>query len=144
MKDKRRFRVPVAALVILACFAVAAASLVAYVDSLSFTVRPTYASADSNPLMGFAAAADSKSTAEDEQLVYIDVTWAEWEPQEGAFDIAALEKKNNIARWRAEGKHAVLRFMCDVPGDEAPRDIPQWLYDETGDGADYDNAYGKG
>lgn len=141
---RRRFRVPVAALVILACFAVAAASLVAYVDSLSFTVRPTYASADSNPLMGFAAAADSKSTAEDEQLVYIDVTWAEWEPQEGAFDIASLEKKNNIARWRAEGKHAVLRFMCDVPGDEAYRDIPQWLYDETGDGADYDNAYGKG
>lgn len=141
---RRRFRVPVAALVILACFAVAAASLVAYVDSLSFTVRPTYASADSNPLMGFAAAADSKSTAENEQLVYIDVTWAEWEPQEGTFDIAALEKKNNIARWRAEGKHAVLRFVCDVPGDEAHRDIPQWLYDETGDGVDYDNAYGKG
>ena len=141
---RRRFRVPVAALVILACFAVAAASLVAYVDSLSFTARPTYASADSNPLMGFAAAADSKSTAENEQLVYIDVTWAEWEPQENAFDVASLEKKNNIARWRAEGKHAVLRFMCDVPGDEAHRDIPQWLYDETGDGADYDNAYGKG
>ena len=140
----RHFRVPVAALVILACFAVAAASLVAYVDSLSFTVRPAYASADSNPLMGFAAAADSKSAAEDEQLVYIDVTWAEWEPQEGTFDIASLEKKNNIARWRAEGKHAVLRFVCDVPGDEAHRDIPQWLYDETGDGADYDNAYGKG
>lgn len=141
---RRRFRVPVAAFVILACFAVAAASLVAYVDSLSFTVRPTYASADSNPLMGFAAAADSKSTAEDEQLVYIDVTWDEWEPEEGTFDIASLEKKNNIARWRAEGKHAVLRFVCDVPGDEAHRDVPQWLYDETGDGADYDNAYGKG
>lgn len=141
---RRRFRLPLSAVVIFACFAVAAASLVAYVDSLSFTVRPTYASADSNPLMGFAAAADSKSTAEDEQLVYIDVTWAEWEPQEGTFDIASLEKKNNIARWRAEGKHAVLRFVCDVPGDEAHRDIPQWLYDETGDGADYDNAYGKG
>ena len=141
---RRRFRLPLSAVVIFACFAVAAASLVAYVDSLSFTVRPTYASADSNPLMGFAAAADSKSTAEDEQLVYIDVTWAEWEPQEGTFDIASLEKKNNIARWRAEGKHAVLRFVCDAPGDEAHRDIPQWLYDETGDGADYDNAYGKG
>ena len=141
---RRRFRLPLSAVVIFACFAVAAASLVAYVDSLSFTVRPAYASADSNPLMGFAAAADSKSAAEDEQLVYIDVTWAEWEPQEGAFDIASLEKKNNIARWRAEGKHAVLRFVCDVPGDEAHRDIPQWLYDETGDGADYDNAYGKG
>ena len=141
---RRRFRLPLSAVVIFACFAVAAASLVAYVDSLSFTVRPTYASADSNPLMGFAAAADSKSTAEDEQLVYIDVTWAEWEPEEGTFDIASFEKKNNIARWRAEGKHAVLRFMCDVPGDEAHRDIPQWLYDETGDGADYDNAYGKG
>ena len=141
---RRRFRLPLSAVVIFACFAVAAASLVAYVDSLSFTVRPTYALADSNPLMGFAAAADSKSVAEDEQLVYIDVTWAEWEPQEGTFDIASLEKKNNIARWRAEGKHAVLRFVCDIPGDEAHRDIPQWLYDETGDGADYDNAYGKG
>ena len=141
---RRRFRVPLSAIVICVCFAVAAASLVAYVDSLSFTVRPGYASADSNPLMGFAAAADSKSTAADEQLVYIDLTWAEWEPQEGTFDIASLEKKNNIARWRAEGKHAVLRFVCDVPGDEAHRDIPQWLYNETGDGVDYDNAYGKG
>ena len=141
---KRRFRLPLSAVVICVCFAVAAVSLVAYVDSLSFTVRPVYASADSNPLMGFAAAADDKSAAENEQLVYIDVTWAEWEPEEGTFDIAALEKKNNIARWRAEGKHAVLRFVCDAPGSEAHRDIPQWLYEQTGDGADYDNEYGKG
>ena len=144
LSDERHFRVPVAALVVLVCLAVAAVSLVAYVDSLSFMVRPTYASADSNPLMGFAAAADDKSAAENEQLVYIDLTWAEWEPEEGTFDIAALEKKNNIARWRAEGKHAVLRFVCDIPGNEAHRDIPQWLYEQTGDGADYDNEYGKG
>lgn len=141
---KRRFRLPLSAVVICVCLVVVAVSLVAYVDSLSFTVRPTYASADSNPLMGFAAAADGKSAAENEQLVYINLTWAEWEPEEGTFDIAALEKKNNIARWRAEGKHAVLRFVCDAPGSEAHRDIPQWLYEQTGDGADYDNEYGKG
>lgn len=141
---KRRFRLPLSAVVICVCLVVVAVSLVVYVDSLSFTVRPTYASADSNPLMGFAAAADDKSAAENEQLVYIDLTWAEWEPEEGTFDIAALEKKNNIARWRAEGKHAVLRFVCDAPGSEAHRDIPQWLYEQTGDGVDYDNEYGKG
>ena len=141
---KRRFRLPLSVVVICVCLVVVAVSLVVYVDSLSFTVRPTYASADSNPLMGFAAAADDKSAAENEQLVYIDLTWAQWEPEKGAFDIAALEKKNNIARWRAEGKHAVLRFVCDVPGNEAHRDIPQWLYEQTGDGADYDNEYGKG
>ena len=144
LSDERHFRVPLSAVVICVCLVVVVVSLVVYVDSLSFTVRPTYASADSNPLMGFAAAADDKSAAENEQLVYIDLTWAEWEPEEGTFDIAALEKKNNIARWRAEGKHAVLRFVCDVPGNEAHRDIPQWLYEQTGDGADYDNEYGKG
>lgn len=76
LNDERHFRVPLSAVVICVCLVVVAVSLVVYVDSLSFTVRPTYASADSNPLMGFAAAADDKSAAENEQLVYIDLTWA--------------------------------------------------------------------
>lgn len=43
------------------------------------------------------------------------------------------------------GKHLVLRFICDDPGDESHTDIPDWLYRETGkDGDWYDNDYGKG
>ena len=38
----------------------------------------------------------------------------------------------------------MLRFVCDLPGKEAHRDIPDWLYAETGDGMDYDIDYGRG
>ena len=38
----------------------------------------------------------------------------------------------------------MIRFVCDVPSDEEHMDIPDWLYDKTGDGTFYDTAYGKG
>lgn len=53
---------------------------------------------------------------------------------EGEYNIAGLEEKYQLDRWRAAGKHAVLRFVCDRPGDETHMDIPQWLYERTGDG----------
>lgn len=54
-------------------------------------------------------------------------------------------KRKSVFRWRSEGKHLVLRFICDDPGDESHTDIPDWLYRETGkDGDWYDNDYGKG
>lgn len=34
--------------------------------------------------------------------------------------------------------------FCDLPGDEPHRDIPDWLYEKTKDGKDYDISYGKG
>lgn len=97
-----------------------------------------------NPLTGYAPNAAETERAERAQLVYIELTWADWEPEEGKFDIKGLEEKNNISRWKDEGKHAVLRFICDIPGAEEHMDIPEWLYDKTADGSFYDTDYGKG
>lgn len=97
-----------------------------------------------NPLMGYVNWARHPEEAQTGQLVYIDVTWAEWEPREGHFDIKGLEERNHIKRWKDEGRHAVLRFVCDMPGSEKHMDIPQWLYEKTADGIFYDTDYGKG
>ena len=97
-----------------------------------------------NPLTGYAPEAYSIKECEDSRLVYIGLTWAMWEPSPGKYDTEALEEYFHIDRWKREGKHAVLRFLCDVPGEEEHMDIPQWLYEETGDGAFYDTGYGQG
>ena len=96
-----------------------------------------------NPVMGFAPGAEYRTLPGDVTLVYLDITWREWEPQPGVYDTAGVAQRNQLDRWRAEGKHLVLRFVCDMPGEEPHRDIPDWLYEECG-GQDYDMAYGKG
>ena len=105
-------------LIVGALLAVAAIALAVYVKSLGFSSSLSYEAADENPLMGFAARADNPDAAASEQLVYIDVTWADWEPEEGEFDTAGLERRMHVDEYRKQGKHAVLRFVCDVPGDE--------------------------
>lgn len=97
-----------------------------------------------NPLMGFAVSAENEDAVGENTLVYVDVTWAEWEPKEGVYAIDALWEENHLERWKAEGKQVVLRFVCDVPDTERHMDIPQWLYEQTGDGVFYDTPYGKG
>lgn len=97
-----------------------------------------------NPLIGYMQNAERSKPYTETSLVYIDLTWRELEPERGQFDWAAIAEANHLSRWRAEGKHAVLRFVCDLPGEEAHRDIPDWLYAETGDGMDYDIDYGRG
>lgn len=98
-----------------------------------------------NPLMGFAPSAWHSEVAEDVTLLYMDITWRELEPEEGVFDWAAIEEENQLERWRKEGKHILLRFVCDLPGDEAHMDIPDWLWEKTGGaGVAYDNSYGRG
>ena len=98
-----------------------------------------------NPLMGFAPDAESVDKAEDSALVYMDVTFAELEPEEGQFAFAEFEKKNHMERWRSEGKHAVLRFVCDIPREQAHKDVPEWLFDKMdGAGTYYDTDYGMG
>ncbi|MEG1068642.1 MAG: DUF4832 domain-containing protein [Ruthenibacterium sp.] len=97
-----------------------------------------------NPAVGFAPSADYSDAAAAEALVYAEVRWSDFEPQEGVYDFDALEQRYHFARWRAEGKHLVLRFVCDVPGSDAHFDIPAWLYQKTQDGTVYDTAYGKG
>ena len=84
-----------------------------------------------NPLMGYAPCAWEETIGEDISLLYMDITWAELEPEEGKYDWEKIERENQTDRWREEGKHLVLRFVCDIPGEEKHMDIPQWLYDKT-------------
>ncbi|WP_277631418.1 DUF4832 domain-containing protein [Atopococcus tabaci] len=119
-------------------------------DMLFFRERTTEhfdmtSSVASNPLIGFAPPANNPSVAENDSLVYVDITWEELEPEEGIFDFSATEQANYLKRWREEGKHVVLRFVTDYPQPEEHRDIPDWLYEKTeGDGTVYAHSYGKG
>ena len=98
-----------------------------------------------NPLMGYAPCAWYEEVEDDVTLLYMDITWAELEPEEGQYAWETIETKNQLERWRQEGKHIVLRFVCDVPGSEMHMDIPQWLYEKTGQsGTWYNNALGQG
>lgn len=97
-----------------------------------------------NPLIGYAVSADYRSAVNENTLVYIDIHWREIEPEKGIYDFSQIYEENHIEEYIAQGKHAVLRFICDTPGEEAHMDIPQWLYEETGDGTFYDISYGKG
>lgn len=97
-----------------------------------------------NPLMGYAPSATSSSLAERYSLVYVNLLWSELEPEEGVFDWQTIEDKYSLPRWKDEGKKLVLRFVCDLPSSEEHMDIPQWLYDKTGDGEFYNIEYGKG
>ena len=98
-----------------------------------------------NPLMGYAPCAWNTEVREDVSLLYMDITWAELEPEEGQYNWEEIEKKNQLDRWRKEGKHIVLRFVCDVPGNETHMDIPEWLYENTDHaGSWYDVSFGKG
>lgn len=126
-------------------FLAAAVYMIPYVYNLSANVNFDISyNVYNNPLMGYAHRADEPEHAGTGTLVYIDLTWADWEPKEGKFDIRGFEERNHIDRWKQEGKHAVLRFLCDVPGDESHMDIPRWLYEKTGDGTFYDTDYGMG
>lgn len=98
-----------------------------------------------NPLMGYAPCAWYDEVREDVSLLYMDITWAELEPEEGQYDWESIEKENQISRWRKEGKHLVLRFVCDIPGTEKHMDIPEWLYEKMDHaGSWYDTSLGKG
>ena len=96
-----------------------------------------------NPLMGFAAAATSRSNVSDNPLLYIDITFRELEPEQGVYNFEKIAAENYIERWKSEGKHAVLRFVCDVPLEEEHMDIPDWLYELTGDGTFYEFEDGR-
>ena len=97
-----------------------------------------------NPMMGYAPDADYKEAVGDNTLVYVGVSWRELEPVEGQYDFARINEKNHLETWRKQGKNVVFRFYCDNPSEEKHMDIPDWLYEKTGDGTFYDTEYGKG
>lgn len=95
--------------------------------------------------MGYAPCAWNNKISNDISLLYMDITWAELEPKEGEYDWESIEKENQLTRWKTEGKHIVLRFVCDIPGKEKHMDIPEWLYEKSGHaGTWYDMELGKG
>lgn len=100
----------------------------------------------SNPGVGFAPwARNAKTLKMDTSLVYVDLSFAEFEPEKGVFDFDAFEKKNHLEDYRSDNRQVVFRFYLDYPSDEKHMDIPLWLYKEIdGDGTWYDNSYGKG
>ena len=98
-----------------------------------------------NPLMGYVPCAWNTTVSDDVSLLYMDITWAELEPEEGQYNWESIDKENQLSRWRKEGKHIVSRFVCDVPGQEKHMDIPEWLYEKIGhEGTWYDVEFGKG
>ena len=98
-----------------------------------------------NPLMGYVPCAWNTTVSDDVSLLYMDITWAELEPEEGQYNWESIDKENQLSRWRKEGRHIVLRFVCDVPGQEKHMDIPEWLYEKIGhEGTWYDVEFGKG
>lgn len=143
MTMKKRSRV-IAAILIL--FGFMAALLLTYIflpqqKELTFTatgeVLPCAYS-------GYAPDGRNEDLCEDTTLVYVEVTLRDIEPEEDVFDFSGVEEEYHLSRWKATGKHMVLRLVLDCPGDTMHCDIPDWLYEKTADGTFYDNAYGKG
>lgn len=98
-----------------------------------------------NPLMGYAPQATDEIVSRDVSLLYVDITWRELEPREGEFAWRKIAEENRLERWRQEGKHIILRFLCDLPGEDSHMDIPDWLYEKIGQrGTWYDSEYGRG
>ena len=96
-----------------------------------------------NPLIGYAPPAEREKDCRRTDLVFIMLPFSEWEPEEGVFDTAGVEEKYHIEKYREHGKHAVLRFVCDVPSQKSHRDVPDWLCEVSG-GREYEDESGKG
>lgn len=97
-----------------------------------------------NPMMGYAPYAEDTAACEQASLVFIKLKWSDWEPEMGRYDTRYLESKFHLSSWKAAGKHGVLRFICDEPGQEGHADIPKWLLEATGDGTFYTSSSGCG
>ena len=100
-----------------------------------------------SPGMGLAPWADSDETlALKTSLVYVELKWADWEPEDDVFNVGFVNEYYNLDYYRDEGRQVVFRFISDEPSDDEHIDIPQWLFDAmNGDGDRYTIAdYGKG
>lgn len=95
--------------------------------------------------MGLAPWADSDETPSmNTSLVYVELKWSDWEPEDDVFDVDYVNEHFNLELYREEGRQVVFRFVCDEPREEPHMDIPEWLYQLTGDGEMYDINYGRG
>src|ERR1044072_6922190 len=90
-----------------------------------------------NPLMGWAPWATVQESNQPYTLVYADLTWRDFEPQEGYYDFEGFEQRQQFAHWRQAGKRVVFRFVADRPGKETHLDIPDWLFNKIKGSGDY-------
>lgn len=99
-----------------------------------------------SPGMGYAPWANSDEAENMETtLVYVELRWADWEPDKGEYDLDYVNDVYRLDTYRAQGRQVVFRFICDEPTQEDHIDIPDWLYQETGgDGFHYNTSYGMG
>lgn len=119
-------------------------------DEIAYKINDTakYQQTDTpivNPYIGAVADATNIDSVGDNSLVHITVTFEELQPVNGSsYDFAAIDAKNNVDYWKKQGKHAVLRFVCDIPSTDVHSDLPEWLMTITNDGSFYDTSIGKG
>jgi len=101
-----------------------------------------------NPLTGLVVWANNPYEIQQfHTLAYMPVYWSEIEKNKGEYDFEEIEEKNHFKYWGSKeiNTKIIIRFICDYPvQSEKHMDIPQWLYDETGDGTFYDTPYGRG
>ncbi len=144
-----RSKLPAYLLVLSLCTAAGSLGLMLY-GSYQSTFVMTFSPEASHevlksPGMGLAPWAESPETRDlDTSLVYVELPWSLWEPEEGNYAIDYVKNYYNLDYYKAQGRQVVFRFLCDKPTDKEHMDIPQWLYDLTGDGTYYDTSDGKG
>lgn len=99
-----------------------------------------------SPLAGLAvdARTDPDSLRREYSLAYARVTWRELEPEKGVYAFEEFEQSAHLPKWRERGVRLVLRLSLDEPGVEGHMDIPDWLFEETGDGVFYATDEGSG
>jgi hypothetical protein len=96
--------------------------------------------------MGLAPWADSEETMDiDSTLVYVELKWSDWEPEEGIYNVDFVNDNFNLEYYKEDNRQVVFRFICDDPAGEEHIDIPEWLYRKIdGDGTMYSIDYGRG
>lgn len=145
MAEKKRYT---ADYVVLLLLAIAIGVLLFYMlrryhlnDEVGFEASRDYVA---NPMMGYAPYAEDTEKCEDAQLVFVKLRWSDWEPEPGRYNTGLLNSRYHLAQWNVQGKHGVLRFVCDDPDEAGTVDIPDWLLEATGDGTYYTGENGSG
>ena len=88
MVKNLKWKLAAAVLVVLALFSALALYVLIprmYNLSVSIDFSADKEAGRENPLIGYAPWANNESAASQSSLVYMDLTWAEWEPEEGKF-----------------------------------------------------------
>lgn len=151
--EKRRFRINKKAIVAFAIVTVLFltstlnVAMNAYIESRILRFYPKYSQkTERSPRIGFAPWAENKETKElNTSLVYVELKWSDWEPEEGKFNVDYVYEHYKLNYYKADGRQVVFRFICDEPTEKKHIDIPNWLFDITnGDGEYYHNDYGYG